>query len=177
MQKTTCSVSALALAALLSITPSQGRAEEPLSDCFAAVGTFLTKNTVGAEQAGPVHSRSLLSFTNGGHAFRNDSDQDAGQVRLSFGDSRGAWRCDGKEGSKVKLSAVMLNFTYPGPNHGRRLIGRLDYNGTYDTADETLRLSALLSFVPIDGDPLGPRPSEGIPVTIVGKKIEVPASD
>ncbi len=177
MRHTTTLTKACTLAALLALSPLSAQAEEPLSACFAAVGTFITENTVGAEQAGPVHSRSLLSFTNGGHAFRNDSDQDGGQMHLSFGDSRGVWRCDGAEGGKVKLSAVMLNFTYPGKDHGRRLIGRLDYNGTYDTADQTLRLSALLTFVPIDGDPLGPRPKEGIPVAIVGKKIEVPPSD
>lgn len=128
--------------------------DEPLQACFEAVGTYLTTNTASIDGERGMVGRSLLSLTNGGHAFLTDSNE-AGIVGFApFTDGRGAWRCTSDERGRLHLLIIILDFTLATPDHPEQQIARLDYDATYHSRTETLRADAALSFVPIDADPL-----------------------
>ncbi len=103
--RNTIATSLFAMAALLGSAQAQ---EASLSDCLPLIGTFLTKNSLPDGAGGTIHSRSLITLTNGGHAIRNDSDQYIGVDRHALSDSRGAWRCDGVQGEEVMMLATMI---------------------------------------------------------------------
>ncbi|MEQ8652522.1 MAG: hypothetical protein RIC87_08680 [Kiloniellales bacterium] len=151
-------------------------AEEPMSaDCLPAVGSYITKNSLPDGQGGTIHSRSLISLTNGGHALRSDSDQYSGLGKQAFGDSHGAWRCAGVKGEEIAIRATMLNFSYPQKAGEDALIGVITYQGSYNTKDDRLRLSGGLRFVGENDDPFGPHIQIApIPIEVEGVKIEAP---
>ena len=64
----------VALSAYTSGSPASA-VEEEISACINAVGTYLTTNVRSASDATQIVSRSLLSLTNGGHAFFTDSGE------------------------------------------------------------------------------------------------------
>lgn len=163
--------------AIVSVRPAF--AQEISGPCAAAVGSFLTVNTFGSDK--PVESRSLLAFTNGGHAFRFDSDEtQAALDRRTFGDSLGRWRCDGVDGdSVVRLTTTMLDFTFAGSGGQTSQIVRLDASGRYVPSTGTLELEGKLHFVPIDAnadDPEAASIAEGssVAITLTGKRIALP---
>ena len=175
MRRSILGSSILAAGFSIALWSSTPQAQEVAAECLPAVGTYLTKNNLPDAEAGPHQSRSLISLTNGGHAFRDDSDQNAGEDGGGFGDGRGVWRCDGRQGDRVSISATILNFAYPGPQQPEGRIARIDYDGTFDASDETLRLSGKLFFVPLGEDPYAmPVPGDAISVDTVGTKIRVP---
>jgi len=125
----------------------------PLSKCLDAVGTYLTTN-YAKDESGKFISRSLISLTNGGHAFFTDSGE-AGEPGFGpFSDGRGAWRCLSKEKSLTRFVATVLDFTFITPGFPKQLIGRLDIDGSFDAAADKLSGTMTLYLVPIDGDPL-----------------------
>ncbi len=167
-------VAASLLAASLLAAPAAASELIP-AECAPLVGTFVTKNSLPDGKGGTLRTRSLISLTNGGHAFRSDSDQNSGLDQLSFGDSQGAWRCLGKEGESLKLTARMINFSYPASINQQTAIARIDYRGTYDPAEGTLRLVGELSFLTVDSDPDTAKPAfESVQVEVTGYKIVAP---
>jgi hypothetical protein len=119
--------------------------------CSQASGTFLTTNTLGG---GNALSRSLLVLADDGHALRFDSDEmmAAADCR-AFGDSAGNWRCDGVEDDgTVRITLVMLDFTYPGPRGEDGQIVRLDVSGRYDPTTSILDLEGSLGIWPMEAD-------------------------
>jgi hypothetical protein len=125
----------------------------PLSNCLDAVGTYLTTNRA-KDQSGKFLSRSLISLTNGGHAFFTDSGE-AGEPGFGpFSDGRGAWRCVSKEKGVTRFKATVLDFTFKAPGCLEQRIGRLQIDGSFDAASQKLSGTMSLYFLPIDGDPL-----------------------
>ena len=148
-------VAAIAFAATVLDAPSAGAQGPglPLSKCFDAVGTYLTTN-YAKDESGKFISRSLVSLTNGGHAFFTDSGE-AGEPGFGpFSDGRGAWRCVSNEKGVTRFLATVLDFTFITPGFPKQLIGRLDIDASFDAAAEKLSGTMTLYLVPIDGDPL-----------------------
>lgn len=162
------------LIALASALAAPAVAEVPLAECTAAVGTYLTRNSLPDGDGGVLQTRSLITLSAEGLATRNDSDQDGGVVGTPFGEGRGAWRCDSVEGSTARFSAVILNFGYS-PEGEEPTLARMDYSGEYDSTSNVLRLAAKLVFLPLDSDPFaGSTGQEAVAVDIVGEKVMVP---
>jgi len=125
----------------------------PLSKCFDAVGTYLTTN-YAKDEHGRFISRSIISLTNGGHAFFTDSGE-AGEPGFGpFSDGRGAWRCVSNENGVTRFLATILDFTFITPSAPKQQIGRLDIDASFYAAAEKLSGTLTLYLVPIDGDPL-----------------------
>jgi hypothetical protein len=153
-----------------------GESEEARMSCSQAVGTFLTTNKLGN-----ATSRSLLVLTNDGHALRFDSDETiAATDRRAFGDSAGTWRCDGVEyDGTVRITAVMLDFTYPGSNGEKGQIVRVDLSGRYDPTTSILELEGNLDFLPMHTDAekaaaSSTEASHSIAIFLRGMKIKFP---
>ncbi len=172
----------LGTAAALAIASAQSApAQEISGPCGQAVGTYLTTNSLG-DGGKSGTSRSLLALTNGGHAFRFDSDEAVATTdRRAFGDSAGTWRCDRvDDGGTVRLTLVMLDFTYPGPGGGSAEIVRIDLTGRYVPSAVTLELEGELNFLPMNAEAQEPaalsaKTSRSIALTMRGRKITVPA--
>ena len=163
--------------AIASVAPAHS--QEISRPCAAAVGSFLTVNTFGSDKQ--AESRSLLAFTNGGHAFRFDSDETKAALdRRTFGDSLGRWRCDGVDGDGVvRLTTTMLDFTFAGSGGKTSQIVRLDASGRYAPSTGTLVLEGKLHFLPADTDAVEPDAAgsaEGssVAITLTGKRIALP---
>ena len=153
--KSTVLASAIAVAATVLGAQSAGAQDSgiPLSKCLDAVGTYLTINYV-KDESGKFISRSLISLTNGGHAFFTDSGE-AGQPGFApFSGGRGAWRCVSNEKGVTRFLATVLDFTFITPSTPTQLIGRLDIDGSFDADAKKLSGTMTLYLVPIDGDPL-----------------------
>ena len=147
--------SAIAIAATVLDAPSTSAQGPglPLSKCFDAVGTYLTTN-YAKDEHGKFISRSLISLTNGGHAFFTDSGE-AGEPGFGpFSDGRGAWRCVSNEKGVTRFLATVLDFTFITPSTPKQQIGRLDIDASFDAAAEKLSGTMALYLVPFDGDPL-----------------------
>jgi len=158
-----------------SLAAQAASAEVPLADCAAAVGTYLTRNSLPDGDGGILQTRSLITLSAEGLATRNDSDQDGGVVGTPFGEGRGTWRCDAIEGGVIRLSAVILNFGFS-PEGELPNLARMDYSGEVDPGSNVLRLTGVLLFLDIDADPFtGSAPPDAVPVDIVGQKVVVPA--
>ncbi len=174
MQSPNRSLIALLLAGVGLGAASPSAADAIAETCQPAVGSFITTNSLPDGQGGTIHSRSLISLTNGGHALRSDSDQYAGLGEHAFGDSHGAWVCEGVKGEEIAIRATMLNFSYPSGADEDAKIGVITYRGSFNTKDETLRLTGGLRFVGIKDDPFGPHIQIApIPIEVEGVKIEV----
>lgn len=162
-------IPALLIASAILATPAMAQdAELPVHACGAAVGTFLLSD---APNGGEITTRSLLLLTNGGHAEFVDSGQWGGEDYAPFSDALGRWECLSAEGEDPRFRAVVLDFTFP--DEGPQQIGRVDMEGTYDLATGELTVTALLSFFPLDGDPLAGPAENADPFTITGVKITV----
>ena len=84
----------------------------PLSTCFDAVGTYLTENVATTGGASTDMGRSLLSLTNGGHAFLIDSNERGIDEFAPFSDGLGAWRCLSEDAGTLQLRVTVLDFTF-----------------------------------------------------------------
>jgi len=146
--------------------------------CSQAVGTFLTTNDV-TENGKTATSRSVIALTNGGHALRFDSDESGAKLdRRAFGDSAGTWRCDGvADDGTVRMTATMIDFTFPAADGEKGQIARMDVSGRYDPTSETLELEGELVFLPMTAEaekPDAAGTSGKIALSMRGKKIELP---
>jgi hypothetical protein len=128
-------------------------ADEPLSACFKAVGTFLTTNT-NPDRGDEVVGRSLISLTNGGHIFFTDSNQGGEAGWAPFTDGRGAWRCVSDDAAKLHILATLLDFTVKTADFPDQKIARLDFDATYDEASDALNADVKLYFLPFDANPM-----------------------
>lgn len=148
---------ALLPALVLAAPVSSGAAaatEEPLEACFDAVGTYLTTNVASEDGETQEVGRSLISFTNGGHAFLTDSNEAGLPGYAPFTEGRGAWRCVSDRTGRLHVRAIILDFTLTTEDEPTQHIARLDYDATYDAETEVLSADVKLYFVPLDGDPL-----------------------
>lgn len=127
----------------------------PLSDCLDAVGTYLTSNHTGNDTSLFI-SRSLLSLTNGGHAFFTDSAEGGGPGFGPFTGGRGAWRCLSNENGETRFKAIILDFTFATASDPDQQIGRLDIAGAVDATTGKLSGRMDLSFAPLEADPMNP---------------------
>jgi hypothetical protein len=169
------------LAATVVLVPGPASAEIT-GKCSQAVGTFLTKNALDNNGRSGT-SRSVLVLTNGGHALRFDSDEDgAAMDSHPFGDSAGIWRCDGVDtDGSVRLSATMLDFTFPDAEGEAGQIARIDVSGRFLPKTETMELTGKLGFLPMNSDAqkadaLSQAPGT-IAITLRGARIELPPTE
>lgn len=147
-------------------------ADEDLSACIDAVGTFLTTN-LGAD--GEVVGRSLISLTNGGHIFLTDSNEGGATHFASFSDGRGAWRCESDAEGKAHILATVLDFTHKTEAFPNQTIARLDYDASYDAGTDTLSAEVSLYFVPIDANPMDAAMlKDPVPNKITGIRVKAP---
>ncbi|MEM8853853.1 MAG: hypothetical protein AAGD34_09145 [Pseudomonadota bacterium] len=121
--------------------------------CGGLVGTFLTRKMIGEEDAIEEEGRSLISFTNGGHVFFNDSAQGGGEGYQPFTTARGAWSCEAADGGATFAFAV-IDFTLATADNPDEGLARVDVTGRYDAADGTISGSAIVSFYPLTADPI-----------------------
>jgi hypothetical protein len=118
---------------------------------------------------------SLLSLTNGGHAFFTDSGEGGEPGYQPFSDGRGAWRCLSNESGRATFAAVILDFTFVGPSDRAQRIARLDVRATFDAGTQTLDGETTLSFVPLAGDPFDPSAlGDHAEFTFTGRKLDAP---
>lgn len=158
MQKTgsTSAAATLALIAMVSTSPAaaQDDAAPQIAACIEAVGTYLTRRenptVTGPERVG----RSLLSLTNGGHAFLTDSAEGGVSGFQPFSDGRGVWRCESAAGGSETFRAMILDFTYPTDRYPDPQIARLDIEATIEAATGQLTGTTTIRFAPLDGDPM-----------------------
>lgn len=146
--------SVVAFGAALSICSLHGAkaADEPLSACFDAVGTFLTTNI--NPTSGKTVGRSLISLTNGGHFFLTDSNEGGEAEYAPFTEGRGAWQCVSDEAGELHITATVLDMTHKTLDFPEQKIVRLDYDATYDEAAGALSADVKLYFMPLYADPL-----------------------
>lgn len=142
----------ISIAAVLFGATAAGAAEEDLSACADAVGTFLTKNI--NPDSGVDVGRSLISLTNGGHIFLTDSNEGGEAGFAPFTEGRGAWRCVSDESGKLHILATVLDFTHKTEAFPDQHMARLDYDATVDAASGQLNADVKLYFMPIDADPM-----------------------
>ena len=168
-------------AAAVALTSAQtALAQEIDGKCAQAVGTFLTTNEL-QNKGKKGTSRSLLVLTNGGHVLRSDSDETTATMdHRAFGDSAGRWRCDGvADDGSIRMTMVMLNFTYPEKQTEIGQIARIDLSGRYVPKTQTLEMKGELGFVPMsdtahDGAPLAKKATDLITISVHANKIKVP---
>ena len=167
------------IGASIAVAGLEPASAEVKGRCSKAVGTFLTTNTLDTfGRTGK--SRSILVLTNGGHAIRFDSDEDgAAMDSRPFGDSAGTWRCDGvdKDGT-VRLTAAMLDFSFPDAEGDDAQIARIDVSGTYTPKTDVMELTGKLGFLPIGAEAQKAdallQASNRTTVTLRGLRIELP---
>ena len=83
---------AAAFLAIAAPTLAEDDTDPQIAPCIAAVGTFLTTRDIKVEGKPDMVMRSLLSLTNGGHAFFTDSSEGGVLDYQPFSDGRGVWR-------------------------------------------------------------------------------------
>ena len=161
---------------IVGTAKSRGQGSQPpLTTCIDAVGTYLTINNAKGETSGSFRSRSLISLTNGGHAFLTDTGEGGEPDFGPFSDGRGAWRCVSNEGGVTRFAATVLDFTFVTASHPKQLIGRLDILGAYDAGAQKLIGKMALYLLPISSDPFAKLEQEANVVgAFEGKKIVVP---
>lgn len=174
------SVHALALLAALGAAPAaaQDDAAPQIAECIKAVGTYLTRRenpTVsGPERVG----RSLLSLTNGGHAFLTDSASGGVSGFQPFSDGRGVWRCESAAGGTETFRAVILDFTFPTDQYPDPQIARLDIEATFEAAAGQLTGKTTIRFAPLDGDPMDETQLQGaIEYAFTGQRLTLPGAN
>lgn len=140
-------LAALGIAA--GLTGAAVAQDAPLSDCFGAVGTYIAEKTVASADAGP----SLISLTNGGHAFLVDANQAGVEGYAPFSDGLGAWRCIAADPDTIHIHATVMDFTFVTADHPEQQIARLDYTVAYDVESEVFQGTAELYFLPLHSDP------------------------
>ncbi len=125
-----------------------------LSECKDLVGVYLSANY--NKQPGPkqVVSRSLLTFGPDGEVGFDDSAEAGGQSFAPFSGGQGAWRCISAENGVIRFRATILDFTLATVDWPTQRIGRLDVDGAYDAAADTMSGRMTLSFAPFDANPL-----------------------
>jgi hypothetical protein len=155
---------------LLLGAPSAYSADEELSACFDAVGTFLTTN-INPEDGADV-GRSLISLTNGGHFFLTDSNEGGEAGFAPFTEGRGAWRCVSDESGELHILATVLDFTHKSDSFPEQKIARLDYDAVYDEESGKLSADVKIYFMPIDANPMDPANlNDPIPNQISGTRV------
>jgi len=163
----------IALSVALLLAGPASAADEELSACFAAVGTFLTTNT--NPEKGKEVGRSLISLTNGGHFFLTDSNEGGEAGFAPFTDGRGAWRCVSDEAGELHILATVLDFTHKTANFPGQTIARLDFDATYDESSGELSADVKLYFMPVEANPMDAANLEDpIPNQITGVRLSPP---
>ncbi|MCF3932136.1 hypothetical protein L1787_01745 [Acuticoccus sp. M5D2P5] len=122
--------------------------------CMPIVGTFLYLRPRAPDAIEPQVGRILLSLTDSGQAMMTDSAQGGVSERYQpFSEARGGWTCR-VEGGDLHLDAVLLDFTFPTVEMPVQKLARVDITGVYDRDEATMKGDTLVSFFPLDADPL-----------------------
>ncbi len=149
--------------------------DPPLVPCFDAVGTYLLSNV--DVESGELQSRSLLSLTNGGHAFLTDSAKAGTAIYAPFTDGRGAWNCVANEDGSTTMTIRIIDFTLPTEDTPDQMIARLDMTAQYDPESQVLKGETGLFFFALDGDPTAVETlGRGDPFRFEGTLITAPAA-
>lgn len=135
-------------------------ADELLSACFDAVGTFLTTNT--DVDTGQVASRSLFALTNGGHFFRTDSVEGGGPGYAPFSETRGDWRCVSDDDGEFHILALGIDFSHKTAEFPEQTMARFELDATYNEESDSLEGEFSFYLVPIDADPMDAAPHKGV---------------
>jgi hypothetical protein len=132
---------AIPVAAILASATSPA-ATEPLG-CRLLPGTYVTTIT---DIEGVFASRGIVTFTPEGGLLATDSRQ-GGQTGVydPFSAGQGAWSCAAGEDGNIAFSALSLTFTTP-PGSAGSNFGRVDYEGTLDTASGEISGTVSLRF-------------------------------
>ncbi len=141
---------ASALGGFAGPAAAESDAPETIAACLDAVGTFLLQKEGGKRRPGRV----LLSLTNGGHAFYDDSSQTGFYGYQPYTSGGGGWRCLGEEGGKARLKALILDFTTPTERDPAPKVARLDVEASYDLETNVMSGEITLRFAPLMDDPL-----------------------
>ncbi|MEM6461090.1 MAG: hypothetical protein AAF724_04165 [Pseudomonadota bacterium] len=166
---------ALASAVLACAAPAlaQNDSEAAIAPCIEAAGTYLTTRTIKAEGGPDVVMRSLLSLTGDGQAFFTDSSQGGVLDYQPFSDGQGAWGCVLAREGTIRLTALILDFTFPNDADPDAKIARLDISADVAVASGEISGSTTIGFVALDGNPFDKtRLSDPIDYTFTGMKVE-----
>lgn len=144
-----CVTNGLAAVVVLGSASSVFAADEPLSACFDAVGTFLATNA--DVESKEVTSRSLISLTNGGHFFRADSNEGGTEGYAPFTETRGAWRCVSDDGGELHVVATGIDLSQKTSEFPDQSLARIDYDAVYNEESDGLAGQFTFYLVPIDG--------------------------
>lgn len=147
-----CVRNGFAVALVLGSASSAFAADEPLSACFDAVGTFLTTNT--DVETKEVTSRGLISLTNGGHFFRTDSNEGGTPGYAPFSETRGAWRCVSDDNGMLHIVATGIDFSHKTSEFPDQTLARIDYDAVYNEDSDSLAGNFTFYFLPINGNPM-----------------------
>lgn len=143
------------------------------AECKKLVGTYLTENRPKGESGEGFTSRSLLSLGAAHLALFADSGEGGEAGFAPFTEGQGNWYCQPAEGG-LKVRATTFDFTVPAAG-SKGGIGRLDFDLAYDPAGETLKGTATLYLIPLEGDPLAADAlKDGRTFAVAGKRVKAP---
>ncbi|MEM1360848.1 MAG: hypothetical protein AAGF94_03940 [Pseudomonadota bacterium] len=98
--------------------------------CSVALGTYLnSKKDISGVDKG-VTGRTTLSLAKDGLAIMTDSAQGGIEGYQAFGMMQGTWRCVEGDATGAKISATMLDFSYPNESDSDAHIARVELSGT-----------------------------------------------
>lgn len=168
--------SALGLLLAGCVVAPQSASAQDLIDaaCAPLVGTFLTMKLADGKPAADTEGRSLISFTNGGHAFLSDSAQGGDLEFAPFSDARGAWNCTAGD-SGLNWRATMVDFTFRNDIHEEQHVVRVELSGTLG-ADAAMTGEAAVHFYPLADDPFTGTPDKSLTYAFNAQKIAVSAA-
>lgn len=165
----------VAFLALAAPAGAQDTTDAQIAPCIEAVGTYLTTRTIKVEGQPDMVMRSLISLTNGGHAFFTDSSEGGVLGYQPFSDGRGVWGCVSAEEGTVRLSAVILDFTFPTDTDPDAKIARLDISAEIAEASGDISGSTKIGFVPLTGNPMDTNAlTDPIEYSFTGVKVMIP---
>lgn len=145
---------------------------EPIPEaCAPMVGTFVSKKRDVSGPEPKDSGRSLMAFTNGGHAILADSNQGGSDQYAGFTNAMGAWSCH-VAGDQLTFHATIIDFTFLDNQHPKQQVVRLEIKGVLGT-DGAMNGVAEVFFYPLLADPFGEDPEASLTYDFEAQKIVV----
>ena len=146
-----------------------------IASCVNAVGTYLTRRSIKVEGKPDMVMRSLVSLTNDGQVFFTDSSEGGVLDYQPFSDGRGVWKCLSADNGTLRLSALILDFTFPNKADPDAKIARLDIAAEIMQVSGEISGRTTIGFAPLDGNPLDrSQLTDPIEYTFTGIKVVMP---
>lgn len=144
----------LLLLTALPLTPTFALADT----CSVALGTYLNnkKDVSGVDKG--VTGRTTLSLAEDGLAIMTDSAQGGIEGYQAFGMMQGTWRCDESDDTSAKISATMLDFSYPNASDPDAHIARVELSGTVTDATGQISGEVKVYIYKLFDDPFSDEP-------------------